>query len=219
MSIKQETISVNGSFSSLTIHGNKKKSWDMVWSLPTLPDNAEIISTSLSCILTVSMRIGSCTVSINGESHYGSSSVTMDLGASLISSLSVSAKGNNIFAFGTVSISSIIYTIVYSYDDGISDPPTITIQSQDVYKISGVSGRDRCTVTFTSDQVLAYWEARATVSGVTPGHGIGLLVESGTLANGVTGTVYVDDEELTNGDTNYTVSIFGQNTEGTWSDE
>lgn len=219
MSIKQETISVNGSFSSLTIHGNKKKSWDMVWSLPTLPDNAEIISTSLSCILTVSMRIGSCTVSINGESHYGSSSVTMDLGASLRSSLSVSAKGNNIFAFGTVSISSIIYTIVYSYDDGISDPPTITIQSQDVYKISGVSGRDRCTVTFTSDQVLAYWEARATVSGVTPGHGIGLLVESGTLANGGTGTVYVDDEELTNGDTNYTVSIFGQNTEGTWSDE
>lgn len=219
MSIKQETVSVNGSFSSLTIYGNTKKSGNMTWSLPTLPDNSEIISTSLSCTLTVSMRIGSCTVYINGESHYGSSSVTMDLGASLRSSLSVSAKGGNIIAFGTVRISSIIYTIVYSYDDGISDPPTITIQSQDVYKISGVSGRDRCTVTFTSDQVLAYWEARATVSWVTPGHGIGLLVESGTLANGETGTVYVDDEELTNGDTNYTVSIFGQNAEGTWSDE
>ena len=99
-----------------------------------------------------------------------------------------------------------------------TDPPVITIVSQDVTKISGVSGYDRCTVTFTSDQALSYWEARATTT-QTPAHGVGLLVESGTLSKGETGYVYVDDEELTNGDLNYTITIYGQNADGRWSDE
>ena len=99
-----------------------------------------------------------------------------------------------------------------------ADPPVITIVSQDVTKISGVSGHDRCTVTFTSDQALSYWEARATTT-QTPAHGVGLLVESGTLSKGETGYVYVDDEELTNGDLNYTITIYGQNADGRWSDE
>ena len=99
-----------------------------------------------------------------------------------------------------------------------ANPPVITIVSQDVTKISGVSGYDRCTVTFTSDQALSYWEARATTT-QTPAHGVGLLVESGTLSKGETGYVYVDDEELTNGDLNYTITIYGQNADGRWSDE
>ena len=100
----------------------------------------------------------------------------------------------------------------------IADPPVITILSQDVTKISSVSGHDRCTVSFTADQELTYWEARATTT-QTPGHGVGLLVESGTLAKGATGYVYVDNEELTNGDLNYTITIYGQNADGRWSDE
>lgn len=99
-----------------------------------------------------------------------------------------------------------------------ANPPVITIVSQDVTKISGVSGYDRCTVTFTSDQALSYWEARATTT-QTPAHGVGLLVESGTLSKGETGYVYVDNEELTNGDLNYTITIYGQNADGRWSDE
>lgn len=99
-----------------------------------------------------------------------------------------------------------------------AEPPVITIVSQDVTKISGVSGHDRCTVTFTSNQALSYWEARATTT-QTPAHGVGLLVESGTLSKGETGYVYVDDEELTNGDLNYTITIYGQNADGRWSDE
>ena len=100
----------------------------------------------------------------------------------------------------------------------VADPPVITIVSQDVTKISGVSGHDRCSVTFTSDQALSYWEARATTT-QTPAHGVGLLVESGTLSKGETGYVYVDDEELTNGDLNYRIDIYGQNADGRWSDE
>ena len=100
----------------------------------------------------------------------------------------------------------------------IADPPVITILSQDVTKISGVTGHDRCTVSFKADQELTYWEARATTT-QTPGHGVGLLVESGTLAKGATGYVYVDNEELTNGDLNYRITIYGRNSDGIWSDE
>ena len=100
----------------------------------------------------------------------------------------------------------------------IADPPVITILSQDVTKISNITGYDRCTVTFTSDQALTYWEARATTT-QTPAHGVGLLVESGTLAEGATGYIYVDNEELTNGDLNYRIDIYGQNSDGVWSDE
>ena len=100
-----------------------------------------------------------------------------------------------------------------------TNPPVINIQSQDVTKISGVSGYDRCTVTFIADQELAYWEARATTSSQTPAHGVGLLVESGTLAKGETGYIYVDDEELTNGDLQYRIDIYGKNSSGGWSDD
>ena len=110
-------------------------------------------------------------------------------------------------------------TLIVDYTVPSSQPPTITVQSQDKNKISSVSGHDRCTVSFTADQELSYWGARSTLGDVTPAHGVGLLVESGTLANGETGYVYVDDEELTNGDLEYTVTIFGQNADGAWSDE
>ncbi|MBR5604829.1 MAG: hypothetical protein IKW70_00165, partial [Verrucomicrobia bacterium] len=61
------------------------------------------------------------------------------------------------------------------------------------------------------------WEARAT-KGVTPARGVGLLVESGTtLAAGATGTVVVDWDELTNGDGEYVITVYGQSTDGVWS--
>lgn len=109
-----------------------------------------------------------------------------------------------------------IYNIKYWWDNY---NPLIFIQTQDITKISSINGKDRCTVSFISEQGLSYWEARATLPNVTPSHGVGLLVESGTLSEGETGYVYVDDEELTNGDANYTITIYGQNSEGVWSDE
>lgn len=219
MSIKQETVSVNGSFTSLSISGTTSKSGNMTWTLPTLHDGYTVISTSLEASCTLSMSRGNGTYTINGNSYNYSTSISLDLGTTLISSMNVTAKGGNKNARGTFSISNIVYTITYEYDDGSSTPPIITIQSQDKDKISNVTGYDRCTVSFTSDQALSYWEARATTQGVTPAHGVGLLVESGTLGDGEMGYVYVDDEELTNGDSEYTVSIFGQNADGVWSDE
>lgn len=218
MATKQETITINGSMSSISIARTTNKSGSMSWTIPTFPDNAVILSTKLTAQCTLDMDLGSATYTVNGTSYSSSSSISIDLGASLISSVAVTAKGKNVFSYGTLSASNIIYSITYQYEEK-ANPPVITIQSQDRSKISSVSGYDRCTVEFIADQALSYWEARATTSSQSPSHGVGLLVESGTLGSGETGYVYVDDEELTNGDTEYTISIFGQNTDGMWSDE
>lgn len=220
MSIIQETKTANGSFSSLSISGNRSKSGNMSWSNPTLPDGATIISTQLTATLTVSMVIGSCTVTINGDYYSSSESLSYSLGTTLRTSMSVSAKGRNIFSLGTVSISNIVYSITYEYDDGTEPKPTITIQSVDRPKISDESGMNECLCQFVSDVNLTQWEARATYGGVTPGHGVGLLVESGgALAANEVGVVSVLDSELTNGEGQYTISIFGQNKNGAWSDD
>ena len=134
-----------------------------------------------------------------------------------LTSVEVTAYNTN-WSGNTFLLYELWIDVDYTESVIIADPPIITIQSQDVTKISSVTGYDRCTVTFTSDQALTYWEARATTT-QTPGHGVGLLVESGTLAEGATGYVYVDNEELTNGDLNYRIDIYGQNSDGVWSDE
>ena len=218
MATKQETITVNGSFSNLSIFGKSSKSGNMTWTLPALPDGCTIISTSLTASCTLSMMLSSATYTINGTSYSSSTSISIDLGTSLISSINVKAQGKSSFSYGSLSISNIVYSITYSYEEK-TDPPVIAIQSQDRLKISSVNGYDRCTVAFTSNQALSYWEARATTSSQTPSHGVGLLVESGSLGTDEIGYVYVDDEELTNGDIEYTVTIFGQNADGVWSDE
>lgn len=101
-----------------------------------------------------------------------------------------------------------------------SVPPVITIGTPTRSIISDETGFDQCVCTFTCDQDLQQWEVRATKVGTSPGRGIGLLVESGsTLATGATATIYIDDTELTQGDGEYTISVYGQNTDGVWSGE
>lgn len=101
----------------------------------------------------------------------------------------------------------------------VNPKPIITIGTPSATKISSISGYDQATVTFQSDMALQSWEARATLHGITPAHGVGLLVESGgSLEANIDATVYVDDEELTQGDQEYTISIFGLSTDGRWSD-
>lgn len=217
MSIIQETKTANGSFSSLSISGNRSKSGNMSWSNPTLPDGATIISTQLTATLTVSMIIGSCTVTINGDSYSSSESLSYSLGTTLRTSMSVSAKGRNIFSFGTVSISNIVYSITYEYNDGIKTIPVITVVNFDKSKI-GVN--DTCTLTFTSDTDLQSWEVRATTNTVDDGHGVGLLVESGnSLSANVEQKAYIDTSELTNGDLTYRIDVYGLSADGGWSDE
>ena len=107
------TLTSNGSFSSLSISGSGTKNGNITFTPPTLPDGATIISTSLTANLDISMRLGSTTVTINGNTYSSSSSLSINLGTSLISSLSVSAKGSSFLSRGTVSITNIVYTVNY----------------------------------------------------------------------------------------------------------
>lgn len=156
---------------------------------------------------------------INKKQLTSTSNYTADVTSymSTLTSVEVTPYNTN-WSNNTFILYELWIDVDYTVSTIVADPPVITIVSQDVTKISGVNGHDRCTVTFTSDQALSYWEARATTT-QTPAHGVGLLVESGTLSKGETGYVYVDDEELTNGDLNYTITIYGKNADGTWSDE
>ena len=156
---------------------------------------------------------------INKKQSANATNYTADVTSYIsdLTSVEVTAHNTN-WSGNTFILYELWIDVDYTEPVIVADPPVITIVSQDVTKISGVSGYDRCTVTFTSDQALSYWEARATTT-QTPSHGVGLLVESGTLSKGETGYVYVDDEELTNGDLNYTITIYGQNADGRWSDE
>ena len=201
----------------------------------TLNFNTSVIpsgATINSATLTLRSKAGKTTITayvdINGNSQHRvinqrqSTTITNYTAnvTSYISELSnvvVTAYNSN-WSGNTFELYELWIDVDYTESVIIADPPIITIQSQDVTKISSITGYDRCTVTFTSDQALTYWEARATTT-QTPAHGVGLLVESGTLSKGETGYVYVDDEELTNGDLNYTITIYGQNADGRWSDE
>ena len=109
--------------------------------------------------------------------------------------------------------------IYVEYTEPGSEPPKITVGTPSRSIISALSGYDQCVCTFTSDMALQAWEARATKSGTTPARGVGLLVESGgTLAANTPGTIYVDNEELTNGDGEYTITVYGQSVGGVWSE-
>ena len=185
-----------------------------------------------SATLTIRSQAGKTTISayvdinqnsanrvINKKQSAKATNYTADVTSYIsdLTSVEVTAYNTN-WSGNTFVLYELWIDVDYTESVIIADPPIITIQSQDVTKISSVTGYDRCTVTFTSDQALTYWEARATTT-QTPGHGVGLLVESGTLAEGATGYVYVDNEELTNGDLNYRIDIYGQNSDGVWSDE
>lgn len=91
----------------------------------------------------------------------------------------------------------------------------ITILDYSRSKLGKTMGTNKCTVSFKADQDLIAWEARAN-SGT--GVGVGLLVgEGGVLLADVTATFDVDTEELTLGDKEYTIKVYGKNTVGEWS--
>lgn len=117
----------------------------------------------------------------------------------------------------TTSIEDSNIPLVYIWveSDGV---PVITVGTPSQTAISAVTGHDQCVCTFTSNLALQQWEARATKAGVTPARGVGLLVESGgALAANTPATIYVENEELTQGDGEYTITVYGQSTGGVWS--
>lgn len=107
------SLTSNGSFSSLSISGSGTKSGNITWTPPTVPDGVIIQGIYLDFKLSVSMSRGSATVTINGKTYSSSASFSINLGTSLTSSLSVSAKGSSFLAKGTVSITDIVYKVIY----------------------------------------------------------------------------------------------------------
>lgn len=206
-------VTAVGSFSSLSIRGKSNKSGNITWTVPELPSGAVIKSTTLTGVTDSYVTVGSVTCTINGSSQDPNAAFAIDLGTTLRSSVAVTAKGSSSWGIGSLSISNIVYTVVY---DG---PPVIAVGIPDKTRISDEAGHDACICTFTADQDLSAWEARATRDGVTPSRGVGLLVESGgSLAAGEAGTVSVLDEELTGGDGMYTITVYGCGTNGLWSE-
>lgn len=99
--------------------------------------------------------------------------------------------------------------------------PVITVTGQSATRISAVSGKDYCQITFTASKDLTEWTARANGNGSTSaaGRGNGLLVGSGTLLPaGEVGAFYIYASALTGGDKTYTITVYGCDADGNWSD-
>lgn len=184
--------------------------------------------------VVITYTVPAYTISVTGDGTFSPSSDTVEGGGSCtitisdVSSPTVTDNNVDVTSQLVPSGSSYTYSLtniqadhaIVVSDSVPLDPPTITIGTPSRVVISDETGYDQCVCTFTSDQRLVQWEARATRPGIVPGHGVGLLVESGSALNvGATGTVTIDNEELTQGDGEYTITVYGQNAGGIWSDE
>ena len=116
MAIQTGNATSNGSFSNVSISGNGTKTSNITWDAPSLPSNATITSTTLTASLNINMILSTATVTINGTSYKSSSELNINLGTTMQTSLSVTCKGNKRYSHGTVSISNIVYTVTYQYE-------------------------------------------------------------------------------------------------------
>lgn len=97
--------------------------------------------------------------------------------------------------------------------------PVLTLQSQSANKISDEIGKNKSICIFFADTDILKWEARAVKGTSIPLRGEGVLVEKGGfLKANEKGQIIVDYNELTNGDGQYTISIYAQGLNGYWSD-
>lgn len=130
-------------------------------------------------------------------------------------------KGNLAGSYD-LPISGTTYVVTEPYTGGGSpEPPTIEIVSTTLIKISDEATKDQCVIEFKSTNVaIAEYEIRAVKSGGSVGRGMGLLVGSGTTLTqpDINITEYIDDEELTNGDGDYIITIYAKNESGDWSE-
>ena len=119
MAIQTGNATSNGSFSNVSISGNGTKTSNITWDAPSLPSNATITSTTLTASLNINMILSTATVTINGTSYKSSSELNINLGTTMQTSLSVTCKGNKRYSYGTVSISNIVYTVTYQYEQEV----------------------------------------------------------------------------------------------------
>lgn len=123
--------------------------------------------------------------------------------------------------------------------------PILTIEAVTRNRISKLAGANRAIVTFTANQALIDWEARADGQGVGQGDIVGrasnlrqtwsqvnmlnltyaqLNAENRTwgefntvLAAQAVGSFEVDHDELTWGDRPYRINVYGKNKSDEWS--
>ena len=119
MAIQTGNATSNGSFSNISIGGNGTKTGNITWDAPSLPSNATITSTTLTASLKINMILSTAAVTINGTSHKSSSQLNINLGTTMQTSLSVTCKGDKRYSYGTVSISNIVYTVTYQYEQEV----------------------------------------------------------------------------------------------------
>lgn len=101
---------------------------------------------------------------------------------------------------------------IYGTYTAAATPPTINILSYSATRISDESGKTTCTIAFSANMDILEWEARAGGTG----QGLGLLVGSGnsTVTAGSSVNFDVDYSELTNGDGDYRINVYGRSAGG-----
>ena len=119
MAIQTGNATSNGSFSNVNISGTGTKNGNITWDAPSLPSNATITSTTLTASLNINMILSTASVTINGTSYKSSSELNINLGTTMQTSLSVTCKGDKRYSYGTVSISNIVYTVTYQYEQEV----------------------------------------------------------------------------------------------------
>ena len=101
--------------SSLSISGTTSVTATISWTCPTVPAGSTISSCVLTGTATASMSRGSATITVNGTTVTSGSTFSINLGtANTTSSVSVSAKGGNKNARGTVTFSNLAYAVEYT---------------------------------------------------------------------------------------------------------
>ena len=203
---------------NLSANGTSTASGTITWTKPTLPADATITSVRISGRWSWGGKGNITRVTISGVNTSADTAFDIALANSVNPPITITCVGNNKNATG----SNFRWTdliVTYTYSVPVLDPPVITVGTPNTYAISDETGHDQCVCTFSSDLALSQWEARATKSGVTPARGVGLLVESGgALAANTNATLYIENEELTDGDGVYTITVYGQSIDGIWSE-
>ncbi len=101
--------------SSLSISGTTSVTATISWTCPAVPADGTISSCVLTGTATASMSKGSATITVNGTTVTSGTAFSINLGtANTTSSVSVSAKGGNKNARGTVTFSNLSYTVTYT---------------------------------------------------------------------------------------------------------
>ena len=109
-------LNINANSSgNISISGTSAKTGTISWTIPSLPSVATITSCTLTGKATISMTRGTGTCTVNGTSVTNGQTFTINLNSG-VSSVSVSCKGSNNQARGTVSFSNLVYTVNYTID-------------------------------------------------------------------------------------------------------